>query len=211
LTCLCIKLFEGHVARLCKLIKLRARRCKSSADGSIRESLLNAAVWLIIHLARYKELQWCNSIEREAPIVEHSNSSIGILNSLSHIVCFSADDSPSKLLSGFILYRGWCKIYRCPIRVINGLAPISIVSGINVDHNELGCDEVTIEASISKLSYCLIEEVLNLSIVLSISDTSLQSNCLLEISCSAKGRWIFNDRLTISPSRDVGVIREIEA
>jgi hypothetical protein len=184
LTCLCVKLFEGHVARFCKLIKLRARRCKSSADGSIRESLLNASVWLVIHLARYKELLWCNFIEPKASIVEHSNSPIGILNSLSHIVCFSADYSSGKLLSSFILYWGWCYLDRCSIRIINSLAPITIICSINVDQYELGHNEVPIETSISKLSYSLIEEVLNLSIVLSISDTSLQSNGLLEISCS---------------------------
>jgi hypothetical protein len=211
LTCLCVKLFEGHVARLCKLIKLRARRCKSSADGSIRESLLNATVWLIIDLARYKQLHWCNFIEPKASIVKHSNSPICILNSLSQIVCFSSDDSSGELLSSFILYRGWRYIYRCPIRIINCLTPITIVSGINVDQYELGYNEITIETSISKLSYSLIEEVLNLSIVLSISNTSLQSYGLLEISCCVRGRWVINDRLTIIPSGDVGVVREIEA
>jgi hypothetical protein len=133
------------------------------------------------------------------------------LNSLSHIVCFSADDSSGELLSSFILYRGWCYLDRCPIRIINCLAPITIVCGIYVYQYELGCNEVPIESFISKLSYSLIVEVLNLSIVLSISNTSLQSNGLLEISCCVRGRWIINDRLSIIPSGDVGVVREIEA
>jgi hypothetical protein len=156
-------------------------------------------------------LLWCNFIEPKASIVKHSNSPICILNSLSQIVCFSSDDSSGELLSSFILYRGWRYIYRCPIRIINCLTPITIVSGINVDQYELGYNEITIETSISKLSYSLIEEVLNLSIVLSISNTSLQSYGLLEISCSVRGRWVINDRLTIIPSGDVGVVREIEA
>jgi hypothetical protein len=86
------------------------------------------------------------------------------------------------------------------------LAAISIVKGISSNQKVLWLYDITEETSISELSNSLVKEVLDLSVVISVFNSSLQSNSLLILSGSLRGRWIIGDRFSIIPSGDVGVV-----